>query len=168
MATNSPWGTANTTADAPWNLVNGMKAAGYANTLGTNVVGLTAAGVTGANSGLHTGWVYKKAGTGPVANVVITAGGTAYSNTYYWRLQTGTTEANGTIVTNGSGVITSLTITNVGAGFAFATSTLQIANSAGGTTLATGSGATLTANIGGRGGRTTNEVLIAQSSMSAS
>jgi hypothetical protein len=109
-----------------------------------------------ANAASHTGWHLRTVGTGSVANVTIGVAGTLYANTNTFTVTApaGGTNATGTITTNGSGVITALTITNAGAGFTNTAPTVSI-------TTATGSGATLTAAVGGRAGRVHMECLVA-------
>lgn len=148
------WGSSNTTGSVPTELVT-MKTAGYSNTFSA----ATANGVrvlkgsAAQNKGFGQGWIHTKVGTGSVANLTITAAGTGYANTDKWSLTGGTVQANGTIVTNGSGVITGYTVTNAGAGFTAKTASATITTSA-------GTGATLTVNVGGRAGRLANETLI--------
>lgn len=110
----------------------------------------------------HAGWNLKTQGTGPIANVTITAGGTGYANTDTFRVTatgTGSVNATGTITTNSTGGITALAITNYGAGFTTVAPSVTITTS-GGTT------ATLTARAGGRAGRTSYETLVATGTIS--
>jgi hypothetical protein len=114
----------------------------------------------------HAGWNLKTTGTGPLASVSIVAGGTGYSNgdvLTFAATGTGTVNATATVSTNSTGGITSLAITNPGAGF---TNTLvygTFANSTGGSTG--GSTANVAGNIGGRAGRVSYETLVAMSTI---
>lgn len=71
----------------------------------------------------HTGWQLRKAGTGPVANVTISAGGTGHVNNavlQFTATGTGTVNATGTITTNSTGGITAVTIDSGGGGRGYA------------------------------------------------
>jgi hypothetical protein len=131
------------------------------------VYGANASQVTGANAGKlsHTGWHIVRRGTGPLASLTITSGGTGYSNTDTFRVAvsgTGSTNAVGTVLTNGSGVITALTITNAGKGFSNAASgTFALLASGGGASA--GSGATIGVTYGGRANRMHYECVVAGS-----
>ena len=115
----------------------------------------------------HAGWVYRKAGTGPIVNVAIIAGGGSYNNTDVMTIASPTAGGNATVVigTNSTGGVTSLTISNPGAGFLAvnATANISIANSTGGATA--GSAGSFTATAGGRAGRVHNETLVAMGSL---
>lgn len=176
-ANNSPfWGAS--LVNRPANTAN--RTALYGNTtMGAFVAGAVVAteGVTAvevANSSIdadkatHAGWNLKKVGTGSLATLVISAGGTGYSNTNTIRVAatgTGSVNATATLTTNSTGGITSVTITNPGAGFIAVNPTVTIANSTGGTT-GIGTGATLVATAGGRAGRVSYETLVAMGSIS--
>lgn len=117
-----------------------------------------------ANAVTHAGWVKVVQGVGSVANLVIVAGGSSYTNTDLIRVSGGTSNASGTLVTNSTGGITSVTITGAGAGFkSVATSTVAVTNSSGGTSA--GSSATFTLTLGGRAGRVQMETLVAMGSI---
>lgn len=112
----------------------------------------------------HAGWVERKAGTGPVTSLVINNGGSAYTNGDVLTISGGTTNAIATVTTNGNGVITTASFSNYGAGFLNVSSlTLAVANSTGGST--SGSGASLSATLGGRAERVSYETLVAMSSI---
>lgn len=94
----------------------------------------------------HTGWQLRKVGTGPVANVTITAGGTGHVNNavlQFTATGTGTVNATGTITTNSTGGITAVTMDagGRGAGFVSAANATYVApvnaisNSTSGATL---------------------------------
>lgn len=130
--------------------------------LGTfGVSAAEAANTTGEYKKLaHAGWHVRTNGTGSLASISITGGGTGYSNLDLIRVTaTGGTNAAATIVTNGAGVITAIAITNRGAGFAITAPTVAITNTTGGT--ANGTGATLVGAAGGRAGRIHYECLVA-------
>lgn len=111
----------------------------------------------------HSGWNLRKAGTGPLMSIAITAAGKQYSNGDVITINPGVSPigANATaiIATNGLGNIVSTSITAFGIGFVNATPTaITVANSTGGAT--TGSLATFAAAAGGRAGRVTYETLV--------
>lgn len=160
------WGNTNYANAAPKTAQSGRHGSGDAVNYGANVAsshGNTVFAVPAANKAstkaTHAGWVVVKKGSGYVANLTITTPGTGYSNTNYWRANTGTVEANGTITTDGSGVITAVAVVNKGAGFT-AVPTVAIVNSTGGTT-GIGTSGVLTAIAGGRVGRVYAETLVA-------
>jgi hypothetical protein len=103
-----------------------------------------------------SGWVKRRVGTGFVRSITISSGGTAYANADTIVVSGGTTNALANVVTNGNGVITSVVITNQGAGFT-ANGTLAI-------TTSTGSTANLVPVMGGRIGRVHWETLVSFSS----
>lgn len=106
----------------------------------------------------HTGWNLRIAGTGSVANVTITDGGTGYSNSDLIEVSGGTVNAAGSLVTNSTGGITSVTITSAGEGFVSA-GTVAVTNSTAGASA--GANALFTVNLGGRAGRVSYETLVA-------
>lgn len=106
----------------------------------------------------HSGWVLREAGTGSIVSITIDAAGTLYANTDTFTVTSPTANATGTITTDGSGVITSVAITDPGAGFTSVNNAVTI-------TTATGSGATLTAVAGGRAGRVNYETLVAMNTI---
>lgn len=113
----------------------------------------------------HAGWNLRRAGTGPLATLVIATGGTGYANTDTIKVSGGKVNAAATLVTNSTGGITSVSITNPGEGFVNTTSvTVAVANSTGGATG--GSNATFTVTLGGRAGRVHYETLVAMGTMS--
>jgi hypothetical protein len=116
----------------------------------------------------HTGWAVRRAFTGPIDSVTVAAGGTNYKNTDTIRITTGgltglTANATGTVTTNATGGIVSITITSGGSGYVAATranSAFVFANATGGSTI-TGAGANLVAVAGGRAGRVQYETIVA-------
>lgn len=115
----------------------------------------------------HLGWNMRYLGTGPVASIAASVGGTGYSNTDLVRVSgNNTVNATGTLVTNSTGGITSMTLTNPGAGFlAVSRSTMAVTNSTAGATA--GSGATLVFTLGGRAGRIQYENIVAMGSLTS-
>jgi hypothetical protein len=99
------------------------------------------------------GWVRRTVGTGAVASITITSGGTLYANADTITVSGGATNAAANVVTNGNGVITAVNVTNPGSGF---TSAPTIA-----VTTSTGSNATFAAVLNGRAGRVSWETLVA-------
>jgi hypothetical protein len=136
-------------------------ATGAANNHGNTVWGVPHSKAANTTAhGAHTGWVHVIKGTGPVTSITLTAPGTAYANTDTWKVSGATVNATGTIVTNGSGVITSAPVGVGGSGFTGTNGTLAI-------TTSTGSGATLTPVYGGRANRVNYETLVAMDTISA-
>lgn len=108
----------------------------------------------------HTGWNLRRAGTGPVANVVPLVGGTGYANTDLIKVSGGSVNAAGTLVTNSTGGITATTLTNGGSGFInVSASTVAVTNATGG--ASGGSSGTFTLTLGGRAGRVAYETIVA-------
>jgi hypothetical protein len=116
----------------------------------------------------HAGWNMRYAGTGPVANVTVSAGGTGYSNTNLVKVSgNNVTNASGSILTNGTGVIQSVTLTEPGYGFiSVARSAISVTNATGGAT-GIGTGATLTFALGGRAGRLQYETIVASGALTS-
>lgn len=117
--------------------------------------------------GAHAGWVYRKAGTGPIVSVAVTAGGSGYDNTDVMTIASPQAGGNATVSmsTNSTGGVTGLTLVTPGAGFLAvdASANISIANSTGGATA--GVGASFTATAGGRAGRIHTETLVAMGSL---
>lgn len=115
----------------------------------------------------HAGWVYRKAFTGPIVSVGVSAGGSGYSNTDVVTVASPQAGGNATatVTTNSTGGITSLTLTAAGSGFLAvnAAANVSIANSTGG--ASGGSSATFVATAGGRAGRVHTETLVAFGSL---
>lgn len=150
----------------------------YANT----TVGAFSNGVLivsqGANSsqtptnGSHRGWQLKTTGTGPLLTAAVAnGGGTGYTNGDILVATSPANSTNGgvngswTVGTNGSGVITSLTLVTGGKGFINATPAIAFTNSTGGSTSGTDASATFTA--GGRAGRVHVETIVAAGSFTS-
>lgn len=101
----------------------------------------------------HAGWNLRTAGVGPLTGIAVAAAGKGYANSDTYVI-TGTTNATGNLVTNGTGNVVSFTATAGGGLFTSATPTVTI-------TTAAGTGASLTATAGGRAGRVAYETLVA-------
>lgn len=128
--------------------------------------GLKTSEIGSSTGSAHAGWNLKKTGTGYVATITITAGGSGYSNTDLIRVTstgTGSVNASATLTTNATGGITSVTITNPGAGFVTVNPAVAVTNSSGGATA--GTSATFVATAGGRAGRVSYETLVAMGSL---
>lgn len=166
------WGKTNTANDSPFFASRQLKVT--ANTANrTALFGNTTTynSVVQANSNNiaslnvdSKGWILKRLGTGGIASISITSGGTGYGNTNLLNMiptiATGGVNATASIGTNGSGTITSITITNPGKGFTVKNPTVSTTNATGGS-VGIGTGATLVATAGGKAGRTKSEVLVA-------
>jgi hypothetical protein len=117
------------------------------------------------NQTVTPGWVLRRSGMGPVLKINITAGGSGYSNLDLAKVTGGTVNTSATVTTNSTGGIISFGSPS-GTGGLFtnsASATLAISNTTGGTANGTGFSGTLT--LGGRAGRTHNEVLVVNGSM---
>lgn len=113
----------------------------------------------------HAGWNVRRAFTGPVSAIAIANGGASYTNTDLVKVSGGITNAAGTLTTNSTGGLATVTLTTPGSGFLnVGASTVAITNSTGGTSA--GSGGVLTFTLGGRAGRVTYETIVAMGSMS--
>jgi hypothetical protein len=116
----------------------------------------------------HAGWQLRRAGTGPIISVTA-SGGTTYNNTDVITVSSPVAGGNATasVLTNGSGVLQSATLTTPGFGFfvVSATANVTIANATGG--ASSGSGGSFTATAGGRAGRVHYETLVAFGSLGA-
>lgn len=120
---------------------------------GNNVFAADATETAVTNAITHQGWVKRIAGKGQVLSIAVSAGGTGYANGEVVSI-TADEGANteGTITTDGSGVIESVEITEQGGYFTSTSPTVNITTTA-------GTGATLTASVGGRAGRISYETL---------
>lgn len=113
----------------------------------------------------HAGWNVRRAFVGPVASLAMSVGGTGYANTDLIKVSGGSSNAAGTLTTNSTGGILTVTLGFGGGGFVnVSSSTIAVTNATGGASA--GSGATLTFTLGGRAGRVTYENIIAMGSMS--
>lgn len=127
----------------------------YANT--ADVLGIDVA-ETDANTGIvHAGWVKVTTGTGPVVSIEITGAGTGYANgDAIVAANTNGDGFTGEVATDGSGVITSVTITTGGLYSAAPDLTIDTVG---------GTAGTLVATVAGRAGRVHQETLVAMSSI---
>jgi hypothetical protein len=157
----SLWGKRDQSSDAPkYKILDNSPNTGI-QLFGTTVVGLDDGEIQTGRKAAHTGWVRVQRGTGPVASITISAGGTGYSNADTVKVSGGAVNAAANVVTNGTGIIQTVTLSTGGSGFVnTSTATLAITTSG-------GSGATLVPVLGGRANRVSTEVLITQSGMSA-
>jgi hypothetical protein len=132
-------------------------------------------GVPGANvepetnNATSAGWITETVFTGPLLSLSVSNSGSGYSNTNSLNITSmGTAYLNaGTIVTNNTGGLVSVTLTsNVSVGtlskfsYSFATSSANA-------TPSVGTGATLTPVLGGRAGRVQYETIVAMSSITS-
>lgn len=160
-------------ANVDFNLFNNVSPGVFITNMATGIFGVSAGEMANnttnhvADQPAHAGWVYRKAGTGPIVSVGITAGGSGYDNTDVMTVASLQAGGNATVTigTNSTGGVTSLTITDPGAGFLSvnATANISIANSTGGATG--GSSGSFTATAGGRAGRVHTETLVAMGSL---
>lgn len=130
----------------------------FANTSSTYGVSVTErANTTGDGKRVaHSGWVKQTIGTGPVIALTIANAGGSYSNGYLTFTGGGGTGANGSILVNANGNVTSVILNSKGSGY---TSAPSVALPAGGT------GGSITATVGGRAGRRSYETLVATGSI---
>ena len=122
---------------------------------GNNVFGVSTAEAAVARGGSAPGWVKVILGKGKLQSVAITTAGTGYANTDTFSItaQNGANAA-GTITTNGSGVITAATLSNVG-GLFTSRNPVAVITTSGGTS------GVITGTVSGRAGRKTYETLVA-------
>jgi hypothetical protein len=120
----------------------------------------------------HAGWVYRKAGTGPVVSVTISSmtGMSGYDNNDVLVVESTQAGGNAAIAmsTNSTGGNVALTITNPGAGFlvtSIPVSNLAITNSTGGTATGNTTVTRFVVTAGGRAGRVHTETLVAMGSL---
>jgi hypothetical protein len=163
----SLWGKIDQANNAPKFKINATSPNTGIQLYGTQVVGLDDGEVAASSRANHTGWTKVIRGTGPVANITISAAGSGYTNGNVVRVTGGTANALATVTTNGSGGITSLTLTKGGAGFANVSSTTTTIRVSEAGAASAGTGATLVVTLGGRAGRVQNETLVALSGMTA-
>lgn len=151
------WGNTHNSNSFPL-FVNGMKSAGYANTLGgpdAGVWGVNAEKASGSGS-MHTGWVYAERGKGGLRSITISDGGIGYSNDDTWEAGS----ASGTLGVDEDGTIISVFIENPGEFTSGDDVPVTI-------TTEDGDGAVLVGHPGGRAGRVRHETLVAMSIMNA-
>lgn len=110
-----------------------------------------------------------------IYGVTIVTAGSGYTNTDVVTFSNGAVNAVATITTNGTGNIASVTFSTGGAGFSNTLNTVRTFTAANGSaantsanltpTIATGSGLTVVATVGGRAGRVSYETLVAMGSI---
>jgi hypothetical protein len=115
---------------------------------------LSAAGTLSGHP-MHSGWVLRKAGMGPVISIAANTGayGTNSFITFSGGGGVGNTAANATVTVNGSNAITSITV-NLGGSYA----NTPVA-------LPTSGNAVFTLTMGGRANRVTNETIVAMGTL---
>ena len=139
----SLWGKTDTANDKPT----------FANT--ADVTGITIAEAH-ANTGVaHPGWVKVTTGTGPVASIAVTAGGSGYTNGASLTISGGGGSGAAGTIQVANGAITGVVLSTGGSGYTSAPTV----------TAPTGTGATFSVTLGGRAGRSFKETLVALSSM---
>lgn len=175
MVANAHYGntSSGSRANVDYNMFNSNTVGAYITNMATGIYGVSATEMANnttnkvANQPAHAGWVLRKAYTGPIVSVGITAGGSGYDNTDVMTVASPQPGGNATvaITTNATGGVTALTLTNSGSGFLAVNSTslISIANSTGGATG--GSSGSFTATAGGRAGRVHTETLVAMGSL---
>jgi len=115
-------------------------------------VDTTEQGVVSNPRGAHAGWVVVKQGTGPVATISANSGSYSPDGNIYVTFTgggTGATQANATVVTDGSKAITGITLNSGGSYLSAPTATITNAN------------VSITITMGGRAGRKHTETLVA-------
>jgi hypothetical protein len=149
----------------------------FVNNMSTGVFGVSASEM--ANNTLyssqehpaHAGWVYRKAGTGPVIGVTANVTSmSAYDNTDLLVVKSTQAGGNATIsfTTNSTGGNLNFTIVSAGAGFlvtSIPTSNLLITNATGGTATGNSTVSRIVVTAGGRAGRVHTETLVAMGSL---
>lgn len=148
------WGKTDVVADAPTYVTNATSgASGQVEYTQGKVLGISPAEAALLDGPASPGWVRIINGTGPLASIAITAGGSGYTNADTFTVTSvGGVNATGTIAVTG-GVITSLTITNTGSKF--------VGNETVTITTVAGISAVLTPKFSGRAGRKSYETLVA-------
>jgi len=147
-------------------LFNNTTVSAFHNNMAVGVFGANASEVASNDKVPTVGWHLVRQGTGPVKTVTFSAGGTGYANTDLFKVSGGTVNATGTVTTNATGGITSLTITSPGKGFSsVSAANVAVTNSSGGASA--GSNAVFTVTLGGRAGRVHYETLVALKGMTS-
>jgi len=151
----STHGNTDQQADAPNFITDASTGAKGQAQYGNTIFAVNATESNVADAGIAPGWVKVNRGKGALEAIEITEAGTGYANTDTINVQnTAGANAAASIVTDADGAITAVTITDEGGLFTVKNPTATI-------TTAEGTGATLTATVGGRAGRVTYETLVA-------
>lgn len=167
------WGSIDQANNAPKYKIKAKSPNTGIQLFGVSVVGIDDGEMqTGASKGAHAGWQQVRRGTGQVATISITAGGSGYANTDTIKV---TGQANSsaqsspaiaTVVTDANGAITTLAITDKGAKFCNnSTTSVSVLNA--NNVASNGAGATFSFVLGGRANRVQVETLVSLSSMTA-
>lgn len=170
MVANAHYGntSAGSRANVDVAMFNSNTVGAFINNMATGIYGVSAGEMANnttnhvANQPAHAGWVLRKAYTGPIVSMGITAGGADYDNADIITVASPQPGGNATvaITTNSTGGVTSLTITDPGAGFLSVDVSSDIT-----VTTANGTSGTFTATAGGRAGRVHTETLVAMGSL---
>lgn len=170
MVANAHFGntSAGSRASVDVNMFNNVSPGVFVNNMAAGIFGVSVIEMANnttnhtPNQPAHAGWVYRKAGTGPIVGVDIVAGGTDYDNADVITVASPQAGGNATvsITTNSTGGVTTLTITDPGAGFLAVNATANIV-----VTTANGTTGSFTATAGGRAGRVHTETLVAMGSL---
>lgn len=126
----------------------------------------TAVAETAGKKDVTPGWIIRRSGLGGVNGYAFTNSGTGYSNLDVVKVTAnGCVNTNATVVTDGNGVVLTLTNWTKNGGLFPNTAfvTVAIANTTGG--AANGSNFAATVTLGGRAGRHHNETLVSFGSM---
>lgn len=170
----SAWGKNDTANNAPkWKNVIAVADGTRGNTLFANTtpnafmnnatIGIYGVDLAHANhNGAGPGWIMESQFTGPVIGYVVANGGLGYTNADSVTVSNGTVNATGTLVTNATGGVVSVTPVANGAGFTN-NSILHIALTSSSNTAA---GAVITPTLGGRANRKQYEILASLGSIS--
>ena len=187
MVANAHYGntSSGSRANVDYNMFNSNTVGAYIKNMATGIYGVSATEMANnttnkvANQPAHAGWVLRKAYTGPIVSMGITAGGTAYDNADVITVASPQPGGNATvaITTNSTGGVTALTITNPGAGFLAVDASglisvvtafllfLAVQRLLISVGTANGTSGTFTATAGGRAGRVHTETLVAMGSL---
>ena len=161
----SLWGNKDQASNAPKFKINPDSPLRGPALYGTQIIGWHA-GDLPQHRAQNPGWQQITYGRGPLAGLTMVVGGSGYSNTDRVRVAgaAGSVNASATLVTNATGGIVSVAVSNVGGKFVN-TSTTSVSIFNANNTPSVGSGATFTFKLGGRANRITMETLVTQTSM---
>ena len=159
------------------NMFSNVTPGAFINNMATGIFGVSAGEMANntankvAEQPSHAGWVYRKAGTGPIISVSMTAtGASAYNNNDLLVVRSTQASGNASIAftTNATGGSLTFNIVNPGAGFlvtSIPVSNLVITNATGGTAVGNSTVTNITVTAGGRAGRVHSETLVAFGSL---